>query len=212
MVFLDTISIELIVKSTLALFLGFCLGLEREYRAKPAGVKTYALICLGSTIITYCSIYFQSAEDPSRLAAQIVSGLGFIGAGTIFQSRNVITGLTTAASLWVVGGIGILIGLGYYVESMLTMVLIYLYFLMTKFIQSKRFRRFKYSTSLTLKKGEDLAFFDALIQKYQLDIIKKTIFKIKTIQVDITYLGKEKQNQKFINECLAHSAIKEIKH
>jgi putative Mg2+ transporter-C (MgtC) family protein len=100
---------------------GGLIGLERELKNKPAGIKTNMLICLGSCLYTSVSVFISTSlagstghfGDPARIAAQIVSGIGFLGGGTIIQSRGSIQGLTTAATIWVVAAIGICIGLGY---------------------------------------------------------------------------------------------------
>jgi putative Mg2+ transporter-C (MgtC) family protein len=101
--------------------LGGAIGLEREIAGKPAGLRTNILICVGAALLTDVSIYIttipERVGDPSRLAAQIVSGIGFIGAGTIMQARGTVTGLTSAATIWVVAAIGIAIGAGQYVEA-----------------------------------------------------------------------------------------------
>lgn len=102
-----------------ALLLGGLIGLDREQKMKAAGLKTNILICIGSTLYTTISMLIaHSAEvggaiDPNRMGAQIVSGIGFLGAGTIFQSKTNITGLTTAATIWVVAAIGYTVGAGY---------------------------------------------------------------------------------------------------
>ena len=102
-----------------AVLCGGLIGLERELKHKAAGIKTNMLICLGAALYTSASIMITSeaggnAEaDPSRIAAQIVSGIGFLGGGTIIQSRGAITGLTTAATIWVVAAIGVCIGIGH---------------------------------------------------------------------------------------------------
>ena len=103
---------ELLLKLFLALIAGGLIGMERERRERPAGLRTHILVCLGSTLITLVSMRLSPAGDPGRIAAQIVSGIGFLGAGTIFRSASGITGLTTAAGLWVVAGIGMAIGAG----------------------------------------------------------------------------------------------------
>lgn len=101
--------------------LGGAIGLEREIAGKPAGLRTNILICVGATLLTDVSLYIATLPgrigDPARLAAQIVTGIGFIGAGTIMQSRGTVTGLTSAATIWVVAAIGIAIGAGQYVEA-----------------------------------------------------------------------------------------------
>ena len=96
------------------LVLGAVIGFERELHRQPAGFRTHALVALGSALFTIVSAYGfgGSTVDPTRIAAQIVSGIGFIGAGTILQHRGNIRGLTTAASLWSVAAIGMAAGAG----------------------------------------------------------------------------------------------------
>jgi putative Mg2+ transporter-C (MgtC) family protein len=108
--------LQLALRLAAALGLGAIVGLERELRRQPAGFRTHALVSLGAAIFTVVSAYAFSGigSDPTRIAAQIVSGIGFIGAGTIIQSRGGVRGLTTAASLWAVAGIGMASGAGLY--------------------------------------------------------------------------------------------------
>ena len=113
--------LDLLLKLSLAVVLGGAIGLEREIAGKPAGLRTNILICVGAALLTDVSIGITTVPerlgDPSRLAAQIVSGIGFIGAGTIMQARGTVTGLTSAATIWVVAAIGITVGAGFYVEA-----------------------------------------------------------------------------------------------
>lgn len=106
-------SLELLFGLTLAILLGGLVGLEREVRGKPTGVRTTILICLGAVLFTRLS---QGVElgggDPGRLAAQIITGVGFLGAGAILRTRGTITGLTSAATIWAVTAIGMSIGVG----------------------------------------------------------------------------------------------------
>lgn len=104
-----------IVKIILALVLGGIMGLERQYNDKPAGYATNSIICLGSALFTMLSLYMaEMGGDPGRIAAQIVSGVGFLGAGAILREGNKISGLTTAASVWLVAAIGMTVGFGQY--------------------------------------------------------------------------------------------------
>jgi putative Mg2+ transporter-C (MgtC) family protein len=118
-----TFRLDLLLKLALAILLGGAIGLEREIAGKPAGLRTNILICIGAVLITDVSMDIglgpngQRFGDPARLAAQIVSGIGFIGAGTIMQARGTVTGLTSAATIWVVAAIGIAIGAGRYIEA-----------------------------------------------------------------------------------------------
>src|SRR4051812_17741474 len=95
---------------------GMLIGLEREKRDKPAGLRTLMVICVGSTIFTLASIYIADSfngTDRSRIAAQVAPGVGFLGAGAIIRQRGTIIGLTTGATVWVVASLGVLIGTGY---------------------------------------------------------------------------------------------------
>ncbi len=107
---------ELLVKIFLALILGGALGMERQYHDKPAGFATNCLICLGAMLFTVLSeVMGMAGGDPGRIAAQIVTGVGFIGAGSILRDGNKISGLTTAAGVWLVAAIGMAIGYGEYI-------------------------------------------------------------------------------------------------
>lgn len=112
-------TIEIFLRLALAMVLGGLVGLEREYRSKEAGFRTHFLVALGSAVFTVISQYgFRfGLGDSSRVAAQIVSGIGFLGAGTIIFQRNFIRGLTTAAGLWVTAAIGMACGCGMYVMA-----------------------------------------------------------------------------------------------
>lgn len=113
---------QLVMTIFVAALLGGAIGLEREYRSKEAGFRTHFLVGLGSALFMVISIHgFDGMEaqpgiilqrDPARLAAQVVSGIGFIGAGTIIFQKNVVKGLTTAAGLWVTSAIGMAAGVG----------------------------------------------------------------------------------------------------
>ena len=97
----------IIGRLALAAALGMVIGVERTYRAKTAGIRTHFLVALGSALFMIVSRYgFDGAGDPGRVAAQIVSGIGFLGAGTIIMQKHVVHGLTTAAGMWVAAGIG----------------------------------------------------------------------------------------------------------
>ena len=118
-----------IVRLTIAALLGGIVGLERQQRHKSAGLRTHILVSLGSCLIMlisyklYAGVQGLTNADPARLAAQVVSGIGFLGAGTIMKEGLTIKGLTTAASLWVVAGVGLAMGAGYYVGAVTTTVL-----------------------------------------------------------------------------------------
>ncbi len=112
---------EVALRLFLAVLMGGLVGFERESHNRPAGFRTHILVCVGSALIMLVSAYGFPEEltasfdiDPSRIAAQVVTGVGFLGAGTIIRHRGSIRGLTTAASIWVVSGIGLAVGIGFY--------------------------------------------------------------------------------------------------
>lgn len=111
---LDALLDEVSFKLILACVLCGLIGLEREYRQKAAGFRTHLLVGLGSTMFTLLSVHGFGASDPSRVAAQIVSGIGFIGGGAILRHGLTVRGLTTASTLWLVASIGMAVGVGWY--------------------------------------------------------------------------------------------------
>jgi len=121
---------EIIIKLALAAILGGFIGLERESLSRPAGLRTYTLVCVGSALAMIVSLdmyyqYYQTVNaDPGRIAAQVVSGIGFLGAGTIMREGATVRGLTTAAGLWVVACIGLAVGAGLYIPAIVTTAII----------------------------------------------------------------------------------------
>ena len=114
------------IRLLLAGLMGGIIGLERESHGRPAGLRTHIIVSLGSCLIMLVSIYgFEDAGNraPARLAAQVISGIGFLGAGTILREGATIIGLTTAASLWVVAGIGLAMGGGFFLGGVATTIL-----------------------------------------------------------------------------------------
>jgi len=122
---LDT-QLDLALRLTVGLVLGAIIGFERELHRQPAGFRTHSLVSLGAALFTVVSAFGFTGDmvDPTRVAAQIVSGIGFIGAGTILQYRGHIRGLTTAASLWSVAAVGTAAGAGLYVVAVVGTLLI----------------------------------------------------------------------------------------
>lgn len=124
--------LEMVLRLAAAGLLGGVIGYERQARHKSAGLRTHILVSMGSCLIMILSINIYSTvqgltnADPARLAAQVVSGIGFLGAGTIMKEGLTVKGLTTAASLWVVSGVGLSVGGGYYLASVVTTLLVFI--------------------------------------------------------------------------------------
>lgn len=123
----DALHLELLLQVILATLLGGAIGIERELSGKPAGLRTNILICVGATLFTVLSLKLSEGRgDPARVAAQVLPGVGFIGAGTILHARGSVTGLTSAATIWVVSAIGMALGAGAYTEAVGTTLLVML--------------------------------------------------------------------------------------
>ncbi|WP_025026422.1 MgtC/SapB family protein [Caldalkalibacillus mannanilyticus] len=148
--------VELYFKIILSAGLGFLLGLDRTTKNKPAGMKTYTYVCVACTLITIISIESVTAfsgstnktvMDPMRLAAQVVSGLGFLGAGVILKDGLRVKGLTSAAIIFFCGGVGIGIGAGFYGIVIFSVVMTYLFSVVGNFFWKKSNQRLKKAVS-----------------------------------------------------------------
>lgn len=130
---------ELVTQLVISAALGGIIGFEREYHHKAAGFRTHFLVALGSTLFTILSrstlVWGNNTQiDPTRIAAQIITGIGFIGAGAILRKEDRIEGLTTAAGIWTTAAIGMAVGVGLYFISAVSVVLIYVMRVISKFV------------------------------------------------------------------------------
>lgn len=149
---------EIIIRLVLSAIVGGLIGMEREVNNRPAGLRTHVLVTLGSALVMLVSIdgFYNLADrvpgDPARLASQVVSGIGFLGAGTIMRTGNSINGLTTAASLWVSAGIGLAIGSGYYLGGIVTGIIVLITLMSLGFFEKKILKK-KYKTIDVVSSG-----------------------------------------------------------
>lgn len=121
------LDVQMFLRLLIAVVLGALVGYERERAGKPAGVRTHGMVSLGAALFAVVSIHgFGGTGDPARVAAQIVTGIGFLGAGAILHQHSNVHGLTTAASLWVTAAIGLAVGVGMVLMSLATAVLVFL--------------------------------------------------------------------------------------
>ncbi len=176
---------EIIFRLLLAAILGAIVGAEREKASWFAGLRTHMLVCIGSTLIMIVSQYgFQDVLrkdlivlDPSRVAAQVVSGMGFLGAGTILFWRNRIRGLTTAASLWAVAGVGLSIGGGLYLAAITTSILVLIVLSIIKPLENIFFKKKQYVKEIkfSIKPGISLAKLEEILTKLNLRFLLKNL-------------------------------------
>lgn len=183
---------EVIIRLFLAIGVGGLIGYEREYQNRPAGFRTHILVCVGAAVISMIQLYdvdqtvnmilahpeLASAlkADIGRIGAQVVSGIGFLGAGTIIHQKGSVKGLTTAASLWVVACIGLAVGLGYYTLSILATITVAVVLVSLKKFESK----FLYKLNLI---KIEILYLDKqlMVQKIQ-DYFQSKNIKVKNIE------------------------------
>ncbi|MDB5055978.1 MAG: magnesium transporter MgtC [Bacilli bacterium] len=173
------------IRLSLALILGGLIGFERERNSHPAGFRTNILVCLGSSLIMLLSIYgfseFANSDivrmDPARLASQVLPGIGFIGAGAILHNGMSVTGLTTAATLLVVAGIGLAVGAGFYYAAIVTTVMVIVSLTVLNVVEKKYFREKRIYTMkiLASNKPGTLGLISAMLEDKGVDIRKLLI-------------------------------------
>ncbi len=173
---------EVALRLFLASLLGALIGYQRETAERPAGLRTHSLVCLGSSLIMIISIYpfinFRQV-DVSRIAAQVVVGIGFLGAGTIIRQGNIVLGLTTAASLWAIAAVGLAIGCGAYWAGFLGTLFILIILTLFKKFEEYYIKKARLILMVRLEdKPGQLGMIDSLLGK----------FKIVTRGVEIEHL------------------------
>lgn len=131
----------LAIRLVVAALLGGLVGLERERLGKEAGIRTYAAVTLGACAFTLIGLHISNIEDNSRIIANIITGIGFLGAGIIFRGTEKISGLTTAATLWAMASVGVAVAYGHYTIAAVTSIIIYLLLAIGRFKWFARLRR-----------------------------------------------------------------------
>ncbi|NIP40247.1 MAG: MgtC/SapB family protein [Candidatus Aenigmarchaeota archaeon] len=130
------LEMEIVIKLVVSAVLGTLVGFERAVHNKPAGMRTHSLVCIGSTLFTILSVSVIGGE-PSRIAAGIVTGIGFLGAGIIFRAESKMRGITTAAELWVLASIGIAIGIGFYFAALAATLIVIFILIPMKYLEKE---------------------------------------------------------------------------
>ncbi len=149
---------DIIIPCVLAMIFGGAIGLQRERHERPAGLRTHTLVCLGSTVFTlvsYLGFTSFAGVDASRIAAGIVTGIGFIGAGVIFRQGPLVKGVTTAASIWIVAAIGVSLGVKLYYLAVIAAVLGFLILSILKSFESRIIRTPNYHLKISTAPGFD---------------------------------------------------------
>jgi len=206
---------ELILKLTLSLLIGGAIGIEREIRSKSAGFRTLMLICLGATLFTIFSQYIGHGTSPDRIASNVVVGIGFLGAGVIFRNNNRVNGITTAASIWLSAALGVGVGCGLYLVSILGCILVIsilvIFAFMDRFIDKiNQVREYK----ITYPYEENLEHkYEDLIKIYKLSIKSRAHTKTGNMITGAwTVTGNEKEHHAFIDVVLNDDTVTEFSY
>lgn len=200
-----------ILKLLFAVLLGGLIGLEREFRDKTAGFRTVILICLGAALFTLVSLSFAPKADPARIAAQIVTGVGFLGAGAILRDGARIVGLTTAAIVWLAAAIGMATGSGNFVlAATATALIILVLWLFPKIEHWIDNLREVHSYEITGDENEGLMqSVEDLLRNSSLRVLEKRWSKENSeITLHCTLLGRPGAQQRLIGQLLTNPCIK----
>lgn len=193
----NSIELTIVVRVFLAILLGFVLGIERELYKRPAGLRTHILVCMASCLIMLVSMYGFDSGDPGRVAAQVVSGVGFLGAGAIMREDkgNGIKGITTAATIWMSAMIGLSCGNGFYFGAVLVTICALIILTILRNFETKIAASKKYKSKVFLVVGledgvlngirERLQHCNLLIDDLESKVV--TINKEKAMKVMITF-------------------------
>jgi putative Mg2+ transporter-C (MgtC) family protein len=203
---------EELIQISLATLVGAIIGAEREYRNKSAGFRTVMLITLGSTIFTILSKKI-APDNPDRIAANILTGLGFLGAGTLFREDNKMTGLTTAATIWATAALGMAIGSGHYVLAIGGMLLVMMILFVFTYVEpyiDKRNRVRKYKI-VCVYKQQTLHHYEKMFEHLGLHHIRGIQSRIgDEIVGNWIVSGAETQHEHLVNKLLNDKDVKEF--
>jgi len=206
---------EDLLKLVFALAIGALIGAEREFHDKAAGLRTIILICVGSTLFTIFSVRIAGDKDPGRVAAQIVTGVGFIGAGVILHRRGQVRGLTTASAIWIAAALGIGAGTGYLAFTGIAAVLALLVlWVLPKFEDRlemmRTFRTYRIITALDLQKPPQLA---AMFRQQGLKIKSQNLAKHDEALISLWQIaGHPDQHQQAVTILLADPDVHEFEY
>jgi putative Mg2+ transporter-C (MgtC) family protein len=199
---------EIVIKLIISIIIGVIIGGEREYRNKSAGLRTMILICLGSTLFTILSAKIGDATGASRIAANIVTGIGFLGAGAIMREGLTISGLTTASTIWVAAALGMAIGAGEYALAFCSMFFVFIVLTLFSQFQSLLFKILNRTIELHLTFEEANHWINLVeeeMKKLRLKYYRKKEFrKNNEILFQYDVIGKESELIKlvaFLNAC-----------
>lgn len=203
---------EIALRLLLAIVWGGLIGLEREYHHKPAGFRTMIMISIGSCLFSLLSVLLNNGENDNRITANVVTGIGFLGAGVIFRSSNRINGITTAAAIWAVAAVGMSIGTGFYLMASISSVLIISVLAILPLVEQKMESRRSYREYTIAFGGSDK-------KEYCMQVLHRHGLKFEIIRESRTLSGdsltfkswgKPSDHEAFLNEITLDHSLKNI--
>lgn len=209
---------DILIKLFLAVIIGGALGAEREYRSKSAGFRTLTMICLGATIFTIFSQIVGGAGNPDRIASNIVTGIGFVGAGVIFKSDTFgkVDGITTAAMIWVTAALGVAIGAGYFlvavIAAVLALTVLFVFALLEGWIDRvNQIRRYKIVCPF---ENETLHRYEQLFKSHQLKFKRTRRCKSQENLISGEWIiqGSEQNHRRLVHELLRDPSVKALEY
>jgi putative Mg2+ transporter-C (MgtC) family protein len=210
--------LETVLKLLLAIALGGIIGLEREASQKPAGLRTHILICVSAAMMMALSQFMLAGKgattsDMLRVAAAVITGMGFIGAGTIIQAQGSIHGLTTAATLWTVAGLGLVIGAGYYALAVVFSVLVLATLVLFRRFEETHLKKALYHYHLKIKDSPDfLINLRKLIFHLGLKMAELNLKKERNVSIiALSFSASEEKEREFHHSLYDLADIVEIK-
>ncbi len=226
---LDFLSMDLkdvFLRLACAMVVGLVIGIEREHTHRPAGMRTHILVALGSCVVMIIGqlIFVQyratgAAPDPARLGAQVVSGVSFLGAGTIMREGVNVKGLTTAASLWTVACLGLAAGAGYYMVALAGMLMVFITLTIFEVLQRKLFLSHNPKTRFVIETSQVASAMKAIgtyakscrmrVYNTQVEEIEEELHRI-TIHVAMSSLHNEKRTFRFCEKLAAEAGVKSV--
>ncbi len=210
---ITTLEFQLFFKLLLIFVLAGLIGLQRAALSKPAGFGTHVLVGISAVLVMECGIYLQYEmnADPTRIAAQLLSGIGFLGAGTILRDGFSVKGLTTAASLLAVTCIGLVVGAGFYFAGIVATIVVYFVLTYSKFISEKVSHSNEFNLEIQVKNEKEiLEKMQEFLDDYKIEITEMKILEDKEyIKISGLYRGKKDKN-KIMAELIVMEDVKQI--
>ncbi len=210
--------LDIALKLLLAIALGGIIGLERETSQKPAGLRTHILICASAAMMMILSQLILTGRTPAsgetlRVAAAVITGMGFIGAGTIIQSQGMVHGLTTASTLWMVTGLGLVVGAGYYIFAVLFSALILAALVLFRRVEETHLKKSLYHYHLRIRDTPDILInLRKLIFHLGLKLAELNLKKERNVSiVSLSFSSSEEKERQFNQSLFDMGEILEIK-